>query len=194
MQALEAIKIILGMGSSLSGRLLLFDGMTSTFRNIKLREKSSKCDVCCEPRKISSLIDYEQFCNMRASDKDFKLQLLPTEHRITVQKLNELRHQPHLLIDVRTENEYEICHLNQSENFPIKIFTGLSNKKRQELLERVKRENIPNVYVICRRGNDSQIAADKLLNELKGLEVEIYDVIGGLHAWTEHIDSFFPKY
>lgn len=196
LQALETIKIVIGMENCLNGRLLLFDGVNSTFRNVKLRAKSSNCEICAEPRKITSLIDYEQFCGMKASDKDFKLELLPQNNRISVQKLNECRQKidPHLLIDVRSQNEYEICHLNESENHPIKIFSDLNKNSGQMLVEKIKNENISNVFVICRRGNDSQIAAKKLMERLSDTKVEIHDVIGGLHAWTNQIDENFPKY
>lgn len=197
LQALEAIKITTGIETTLSGRLLLFDGLNSTFRNVKLRGKSANCDVCVEPRKISSLIDYEQFCGMKASDKDMKLEILPPNQRVTVQTLYESRqnNDRHLLIDVRSENEYEICQLNQSENYPIKIFQDPNNISRKALVDRIKGEHITQVYVICRRGNDSQIATKKLIEELdESTAIKVHDVIGGLHAWTHQIDSNFPKY
>lgn len=197
LQALEAIKIVIGIDNCLSGRLLLFDGSQSTFRNVKLRGKSTNCDVCVEPREISGLIDYEQFCGMKASDKDFKLTLLPQNQRITVEQLKDCRqsNNQHLLIDVRSENEYEICRLDQSENYPIKMFKDSNSNDRKALIERIKTQKIPQVFVICRRGNDSQIAAKKLMDELTDDDsIPIRDVIGGLHAWTNQIDENFPKY
>lgn len=195
LQALEAVKIVIGIESCLSGRLLLFDGVQSTFRNVKLRGKSTNCDVCAEPRKISTLIDYEQFCGMKASDKDFKLTLLPQNQRISVEQLNDCRqkNEQHLLIDVRSENEYEICRLEHSENYPIKMFTDPNSNGRKALIERIKMEKIPQIFVVCRRGNDSQIAAKKLMDELTD-GVRVQDVVGGLHAWTNQIDENFPKY
>lgn len=197
LQSLEAIKIITGTMNTLSGRLLLFDGINSTFRNVKLRGKSANCEVCFEPRKIRSLIDYEQFCGMKASDKNMKLQLLPQNQRVSVQHLKECRqnnHTKYLLIDVRSENEYQICRLDSSENHPIKIFQDLNSNSRTALINRIKTEKIPQVFIICRRGNDSQIAAHKLIEEMADSTVKVYDVIGGLHAWTNEIDAHFPKY
>lgn len=196
LQALEAIKIVIGSGNCLSSRLLLFDGSSSTFRNVKLRGKSNSCEICVEPRKITTLIDYEQFCGMEASDKDLKLQILQENQRISVQSLNESRQKndQHMLIDVRTANEYEICHLDRSENHPIKMFTDLNSGMREALVEKIKKENIPQVFVICRRGNDSQKAAKKLMEELSDDNVHVFDVVGGLHAWTNQIDQNFPKY
>lgn len=197
LQALEAIKILTGIETTLCGRLLLFDGLNSIFRNVKLRGKSANCDICVEPRKITSLIDYEQFCGMKASDKDMKLEILPQNQRVSVHTLNEYlqNNNRYLLIDVRSENEYEICQLNQSENYPIKIFQDPKSIRRKELVDRIKNEQIPQVYVICRRGNDSQIATKKLIEELdECTATKVHDIIGGLHEWTHQIDNNFPKY
>lgn len=197
LQALEAIKIILNMDETLSGRLLLFDGAKSTFRNVRLRGKQINCAVCSEHPSITELIDYEQFCGMKASDKDTKLAILPANQRITVEELQQIRanKSKHLLIDVRTENEFEICQLENAENYPIKIFAD-RNERETNLVERIKQENVKNVYVICRRGNDSQIAAKRLLTSLQAQNSDaiVKDVIGGLHAWTQQIDDQFPIY
>lgn len=194
LQALETIKIILGTCETLSGRLLLFDGSRTLFRNVKLRTKKATCEVCSESPKIKELIDYEQFCGTKASDKDFKLSLLPSNQRITVHELQKIQsdNQKHTLVDVRTENEFEICRLDHSENYPINIFAN-QNAKLERLIERAKNDKCP-VYVICRRGNDSQIAAQRLLSNLSESGVEVKDVIGGLHAWTRDIDAEFPIY
>lgn len=197
LQALEAIKIILHMEDTLSGRLLLFDAARTTFRNVRLRGKQENCAVCSEFPTITTLIDYEQFCGMKASDKDTKLSILAADHRITVQDLQQIRENKlkHLLIDVRTENEFEICRLEDADNYPIKIFTG-QNERETDLVERIKQENTVPVYVICRRGNDSQIAAKRLIADLRESksDVVVKDVIGGLHAWTKQIDDQFPIY
>lgn len=194
LQALEAIKIIIGINDTLSGRLLLFDGSRTIFRNIKLRTKKSDCDVCSENPKINELIDYEQFCGTKASDKDYKLELLPSDQRITVNDLQKIQieQQKHILIDVRSENEFEICRLDHSENYPINLFSK-QNTKIESLIERAKNDKCP-IYVICRRGNDSQIAAQKLLSNSNENGIKVKDVIGGLHAWTKKIDTEFPIY
>lgn len=133
---------------------------------------------------------------MRASDKDMKLEVLPPSQRISVEQLHLSCQQndQHLLIDVRSENEYDICHLEHSENHPIKLFNDPNSKGRKALVDRIKAEHIPLVYVVCRRGNDSQIATKILLEETKDCDVKIFDIIGGLHAWTDQIDEHFPKY
>lgn len=69
LQALETIKILTEMDDVLNGRLLLFDGTSTQFRNIKLRNKQEGCNVCGKNPKIKDLIDYEQFCGSKAHDK-----------------------------------------------------------------------------------------------------------------------------
>lgn len=194
LQALETVKIILGTNDTLSGRLLLFDGIKTTFRNVRLRGKKENCEICSTQPKITKLIDYEQFCGVKASDKETKLNILPAEQRVSVHELNELRQRnsPHILIDVRTPNEFEICQLSTSENYPIDLFGG-ENQRLEPLISRIQNDKIP-AYVICRRGNDSQIAAQTLNARLVADGVQVKDVIGGLHAWTRQIDAEFPIY
>lgn len=73
LQALETIKVLLQMDGILSGRLLLFDGSTTVFRNIKLRQRIDSCKVCGDNPQIVSPIDYEQFCGSKAHDKVIKI-------------------------------------------------------------------------------------------------------------------------
>lgn len=187
LQALEVMKIINGVTQgTLSGRLLIFDGLDSTFRNVKLRGKRQDCEVCSENPKIKELIDYEGFCHMAATDKDRHVSLLKPSERITVQDLKYIQdhHIPHILIDVRTEAEFEICSLPHSQHISLDNIMnnhGVHNLESQDA-----------IYVICRRGNDSQLAVKHLQAMLKHQVVK--DVVGGLHAWTKEIDSQFPIY
>lgn len=121
LQALEALKITLGMSGVLSGRLLLFDGTDTTFRNVKLRPKNAACSICGDNPTIHELIDYEQFCGAKANDKNPNLKLLNETERITVQEYSKLfdhGEKLHLLIDVRSHEEFDICKLNDSVNVP----------------------------------------------------------------------------
>lgn len=197
LQALETIKIILGNEGVLAGRLLLFDGQQSSFRNLKLRSKKINCIVCSENPSLTKLIDYEQFCSMKATDKDSHLNLLSENERITVEYYKQLvddgNH--HLLIDVRGSNQFDICKLPASVNIPIDDI--LKNRRTDELLAKIttaETTQIP-VFVICRRGNDSQLAVQHLTPIFKkhGLDPP-KDIVGGLHAWTHNIDKCFPIY
>lgn len=106
----------------LSGQLLLFDGLETKFRNIKLRARNINCVACGEYPTIQELIDYEQFCGAKANDKEPKLNLLKTTERISVEEYNtilKLGTVVHMLIDVRIPEEYQICHLKNSVNIPL---------------------------------------------------------------------------
>lgn len=199
LQALEALKIILDMPNILNGKLLLFDGLETKFRSINLRQKNPKCAVCGETPTIHELIDYEEFCGAKAHDKDPKLKLLKKEERISVEEYNatlKLGDKSHLLIDVRSPEEFRICHLKNSVNIPLKDIHNNSTveliKEKIQKLEGIDK-NVE-IFVMCRRGNDSQKAVIHLRELFKTQSLKVKDVIGGIHAWSKKIDSTFPIY
>lgn len=191
LQALEALKVVLEMEGVLSGRLLLFDGSRTMFRTVKLRGRRVNCDVCSDKPIITQLLDYEQFCGMRASDKDFQLQLLEDKERVSVYEFNNARNngQSNVLIDVRNANEFEICHIPGSLNLPIKDI--LDEKLDVAVTTRLAAETLP-VYVVCRRGNDSQLAVKRLQSICS--QTQPKDIVGGLHSWARYVDMTFPIY
>lgn len=194
LQAIETIKIILGQGEGImASRLLLFDGETCSFRNVKLRGKNVKCNVCSSTPTITALIDYEQFCGSKATDKDSHLSLLTKDERIMVTDYKRLvyERQHHVLIDVRSPNEFEICHIGNSINIPIKVFQ--SEKTASTVIDEVAQKDCP-VYVVCRRGNDSQIVAKLLKEKLGNTGHDVKDLVGGLHSWARNVDKDFPVY
>ncbi|KOC68384.1 Adenylyltransferase and sulfurtransferase MOCS3 [Habropoda laboriosa] len=199
LQALEALKIVLNVPYVLSGQLLLFDGLETKFRNISLRAKNANCAVCGEHPTIHKLIDYEQFCGAKANDKDPKLNLLRKEERISVEEYNtslKLGTKGHILIDVRSPEEFEICHLQNSINIPI---SEINNNEQVTLIKNKIKEiqeqhSETSLYVMCRRGNDSQKAVKSLQKAFNKSNLEIKDIIGGMHAWSKKIDHTFPVY
>lgn len=193
LQALEAVKIILDHEGVLSGKLLLFDGSRGAFRTVKLRGKRDNCDVCSANPIVTHLVDYEEFCGMRANDKDSHIDLLQRDERVSVfeleQELQGSADRPLLLVDVRSANEFEICSLPRSLNVPIRsILDDRMNVQVKQLLQ----ETTEPIFVVCRRGNDSQLAVKRLQTICAKSTPK--DVIGGLHAWTECVDPSFPKY
>lgn len=199
LQALEALKIVLDLPHVLSGQLLLFDGLETKFRKINLRAKNINCAVCGEHPTLHKLIDYEQFCGAKANDKDPKLNLLRMEERISVEEYNttlKLGTKAHILIDVRSAEEFDICHLKNSINIPL---CDINNNEtitliRSRIQEIQKQHDNASLYVMCRRGNDSQKAVKSLQEIFQGSNLEIKDVIGGIHAWSKKIDCTFPVY
>ncbi|KAH8241458.1 hypothetical protein KR026_004057 [Drosophila bipectinata] len=190
MQALEAIKVIVGLGDVLAGRLLIFDGSSCLFRNIRIRSKRPNCHVCSAQPLITELIDYELFCGMHATDKDNPLQLLAAEERLDVEEYrNKVQGQPHLLIDVRQPAEFEICQLPDAVNVPLAEILDDSYLKR--FPKQLEDTQLP-IILLCRRGNDSQIAVQHVRNRFPVHSIR--DIIGGLHAWTHKVDPSFPIY
>lgn len=185
LQAMEVVKIIMNHENVMSGKLLLYDAAMCSFRNIKLRSKRNDCEVCGDNPTITKLIDYEQFCGMCALDKNPNLKILTENERISVIDYQNVTNN-HLLIDVRSVNEFEMCKLKNSMNIPIKEL--LAGKLNDELLTEMRQKD---VFVVCRRGNDSQIAVKYLSDKYN---VKSKDLIGGLYKWNEEIDNNFPLY
>jgi len=183
LQAMECIKVLTGVGSTLSGRLLLYDGLESRFRVVKLRGRTREAD------EVKELIDYVQFCGSGATDKDEGIDILEAGHRISVRELDSLKEE-HILVDVRPDVEYEMGSLPNTTNIPLPQFQA------PELLDKHFSELKQDVILICRRGNDSQRACLALSQYVKQkeLKVSVRDVTGGLQAWARHIDSSFPIY
>lgn len=130
---------------------------------------------------------------MRANDKESQIDLLESDERVSVDTLEQAfeatADQPFLLIDVRSANEFEICSLPRSLNVPISsILDDRMNAQVKQLLQ----DTSEPIYVICRRGNDSQLAVKRLQSLCTKSEPR--DVIGGLHAWSQFVDPMFPKY
>ncbi|ALC38277.1 CG13090 [Drosophila busckii] len=190
MQALEAIKIIAGLGDILAGRLLIFDGRYCHFRNVKIRSKRPNCHVCSNQPLITALIDYELFCGAPANDKDISQKLLTADQRVSVIEYQKLRNsQEHLLIDVRSAAEFEICQLPNAINIPLAQI--LNDNYVNQLSSQLESRKFA-VLIVCRRGNDSQIAVQHMKTRYP--DHSIRDLEGGLYAWTNHIDQTFPIY
>ncbi|XP_071505068.1 adenylyltransferase and sulfurtransferase MOCS3-like [Diadema antillarum] len=203
-QGLEAIKMAAGLGTSYSQKLLVFDGLDGSFRTIRLRPKKATCVVCGEVPSVTELIDYEEFCGASATDKCLRVHLLKAEDRISAEslaaKLGQTPSPSCLLLDCRSRIEFEICRLPNSINLPL---PDIENKKdistlEEAILERhsqARRDNQPlPIYVVCRRGNDSQKAVLQLRELLASSPVTIKDLSGGLTAWATRVDPNFPQY
>jgi len=186
-QALETVKILSGIGTSFSGVMMVLDGLDGRIRNMKLRGR-----VEAEVSKVTKLVDYVQFCGAAATDKEAGVSILGSEDRVTVQQLAKVRSSDEALklVDVRSEPEMEICSIGNSVNVPLTDLQYDGNWDK--IKSKLNCDAGESVYVICRRGNDSQIATTLLRKLLPGCKIK--DVIGGLHAWSKHIDHSFPVY
>src|SRR6202167_4743345 len=110
LQAMETIKLILGIGDSLAGRLLLFDALAMRFRELKIR-KNPACPICGENRTITKLIDYEEFCGIRGEEAPVVTtgipEITPRELKTRLDRGDDL-----FILDVREPHEYQICNIH----------------------------------------------------------------------------------
>jgi adenylyltransferase/sulfurtransferase len=115
LQALEVVKIVIGQEPAYSGKMLLMDGLSGSFRTIKLRGKQDSCVVCgTSPTIVKILDDYPAFCGSPIQDKLPMIRLIPDKDRITVFQYQNLKNENHLLLDVRESMQYDICSLPNS--------------------------------------------------------------------------------
>lgn len=119
LQALEVVKIIIGQEPAYSGKLLLMDGLSGSFRSVKLRSKQTSCAVCGNHPTITRILDdYPQFCGSGVVDKLPMINIIPEKDRITVFEYEDLKTKQHLLLDVRESMQFDICALpNSTSNF-----------------------------------------------------------------------------
>ncbi len=179
-QATEAVKIILGQGNTLSGRLLLYNALDMKFRELKLRPNPVR-------PVIEKLIDYEEFCGIpQAKAEEEKRQMELAE--ITVQELQALIDsgaKDFVLLDVRNPNEYEIAQIPGSVLVPLSdIESGQAINKVKELL------NGHRLIAHCKMGGRSA----KALAILKDAGIEGTNVLGGITAWSREVDPSVPEY
>jgi adenylyltransferase/sulfurtransferase len=178
-QAMETIKLILGRGDSLVGRLLLFDALAMKFRELKLR-KNPDCPICGTNRTITKLIDYEQFCGIRGEEHEPVFNGIPEITPAEVKKKMDA-HEPFVLIDVREPHEYQICSIPGSKLIPL----GEVAKRMSEL------DSADEIVVHCKSGMRSAKAVDFLLKS--GFK-KIQNMKGGILAWSDQVDPSVPKY
>ncbi|CEF62210.1 Adenylyltransferase and sulfurtransferase MOCS3 [Strongyloides ratti] len=190
MEALEIIKILSGLKPNFAGKLFLFDGMDGVTRNIKLRGRNNNCVVCGDDPKIKELIDYEVFCSATATDKILSINILGEDERIGVKELASLDEENYVLIDCRSKEEFEICHLTNTFNIPLREIDKITLKD----IEQKTNKKPHNIFVICHRGNDSQKAVEKMKSKINDKSIVLKDVIGGYEAWNQLIDNQFPTY
>jgi sulfur-carrier protein adenylyltransferase/sulfurtransferase len=176
-QATETIKLILGAGDSLAGRLLLIDALGMKFRELKLR-KNPDCPACGQRRTISKLIDYEEFCGIRGQEE-------PAGNDVPAITVEELKRKLDaradiFVLDVREPHEYQICNL---KGYLIPV--GDLPKRVNEL------DSSREIIAHCRSG----VRSAKAVNFLRrsGFK-KVYNLTGGILAWADKVDPTMPKY
>src|SRR5579859_5750844 len=184
LQATEAIKLILGIGKPLIGRMILYDGLEMTFDTIKLR-KNPNCPVCGEHPTQTHLIDYEQFCGVPAHDRSaYKEQnvmrqirsITPSELKARLEADSKL-----VLIDVREPHELEISAIEGARLIP----KGQVSARIDEIPQDV------DVVIMCKTGERSRNTVAMLQD--KGFK-NLFNLKGGINAWAKEVDPSLPLY
>ncbi len=179
-QATEVIKLILGKGDSLAGRLLLVDALAMHFRELKLR-KNPDCPVCGANPTLTELIDYNQFCGIPPANPE-EQKVKNGIPQISVHELKQkidAGEKPYIL-DVREPHEYQIANLGGTL-IPL-------NDVPQRMGE-IDRDR--EIIIHCKMGGRSQRAAEFL--QQAGYP-KVVNLAGGITAWAEQIDPSMPKY
>jgi sulfur-carrier protein adenylyltransferase/sulfurtransferase len=179
-QATEVIKLILGKGSPLIGRLLLVDALGMRFRELKLR-KNPECPVCGENPTVKELIDYDQFCGILPESKEEKT-VKNGIPQISVKELKRRRDagQSVFLLDVREPYEYQIAQIGG---------TLIPQNDVPQRLNEIPRDR--EIVVHCRSGARSQKIAEFL--KQSGYS-QVVNLAGGILAWSDEIDPKVQKY
>src|ERR1700678_2143095 len=176
-QATEVIKLILGKGDPLIGRLLLVDALGMKFRELKLR-KNPDCPACGTHPTITKLIDYNEFCGIRGEEK-------PVEAGVPEIQVEELKRRLDagddlFVLDVREPHEYQICHIN-GHLIPL----GDLPNRVHEL------DSSREIVAHCRSGVRSAKAVAFL--QQAGFR-KVHNLAGGILAWADRVDPGMPKY
>jgi molybdopterin/thiamine biosynthesis adenylyltransferase/rhodanese-related sulfurtransferase len=175
LQAIEAIKLIVGIGEGLTGRLVYFDALKMSFREFAVR-RDSECPVCGNSPSITQPVDYDAFCGLR---QEAASQAIPT---MSVHDLSQrLNDQDIVVIDVREPFEYDIARIDTAQLIPL-----------GELAERV--DELPRdkqIVVMCKTGARSASATAFLRQQ--GFS-NVYNLQGGITAWAMEIDPEMPTY
>jgi len=180
LQATEAIKLILGIGDPLIGRLLLYNALDMSFEYVKLR-KNPKCKVCGENPEVTELIDYEAFCGVPGHDHEegsagIDWDITASQLAERVKTGNHLR-----LLDVREPHELEISHIEGATLIPL----GQLASRLSEL------DSAEEMVVFCKAGTRSARALELLLSA--GFR-KVKNLKGGINAWVREIDPSQPIY
>ena len=181
-QATETVKLILGAGQPLVGRLMLYDALAMKFRELKLR-RDPDCPMCGDHPTITKLIDYQQFCGIPQHQEAAPMSGQSTTGEIDAVELKAKidRGDDFKLIDVREPHEFQICRIPGSTLIPL----GELPKHLHELDPSAE-------YVMhCKMGGRSAKAVD--LMKQSGFK-KVLNMTGGITAWSDKVDPTVPKY
>src|SRR6266705_651044 len=176
-QAIEAIKLLLGRGDTLIGRLLVFDALRMKFRELKLR-KNPEGPICGANPMIKELIDYEEFCGLRAASEK-----VGADFQITVAELKEKidAGRETVLLDVRDPMEWAIARLDNAVPMPVAQVPGRVNEL----------STADEIVVYCKTG----VRSGRITNFLREIGFrKVKNLVGGIDEWAEKVEPEMPRY
>lgn len=179
-QATETVKLILGIGQTLAGRLMLYDALGMKFRELKLR-KNPECPVCGDHRTVTKLIDYVEFCGVPHQEGPPEPVAAKGDIEPAEVKAKQDRGDQFTLIDVREPHEFQICRIAGSVLIPL----GELQKHLAEL------DPASEIVAHCKSGARSGKAVDFLKQQ--GF-TKVRNMKGGILAWSDKVDPTVPKY
>jgi adenylyltransferase/sulfurtransferase len=177
-QATEVVKLILGIGDPLIGRLLLVDALGMKFRELKLR-KNPECPVCGKNPSITKLVDYEEFCGIRGEEQAVETSTADIQVEELKRRLD--KGDDIFVLDVREPHEYQICNIPQAKLIPL----GDLPKRVNEL------NSADEIIAHCKSGMRSAKAVEFL--KQAGFK-KVRNMKGGILAWSDKVDPSLPKY
>ena len=176
-QAIETLKVLLGRGDTLVGRLLVFDAMRMKFRELQLR-KNPDCPICGSHPTVKELIDYEEFCGLNAPSEQVgeEFQITASELKGKLSDGGEV-----VLLDVREPMEWEIAHLDKAVLMPVAQVPGRVNEL----------STADDIVVYCKSG----VRSARITNFLRELGFrKVKNLVGGIDAWADEVDPQMPRY
>lgn len=179
-QATECIKLIIGQGKSLVGRLLIFNALEMSFREVRLRRQKN-CPVCGDNPTVTQLIDYQEFCGLGRGQEE--QQSSSTQWDITPNELKEAMSNGKkiVLVDVREKEEWDICRIPGAKLIPLSTLP----QQMSEL------DTADDIVLHCHHGSRSMKAL-QFLNKM-GFQ-KLKNLRGGIDAWSVQVDPAVPRY
>ena len=187
MQATEAIKLILGIGANMIGRLVLYDALSMEFTEFKLR-KNADCPICGSNPTITDLVDYEQFCGMPAHDRSLYTAATDTDSNVRQVSPAELKARldagdPLFILDVREPHEWDISNLGH---------LGAQLIPKGEVITRLgELSTAQEIVVHCRSGVRSAAVIQDL--QPHGFK-KLWNLDGGINRWAKEVEPSLPVY
>jgi adenylyltransferase/sulfurtransferase len=179
-QATETVKLILGIGEPLVGRLLLYDALGMRFRELKLR-RNPECPVCGDHPTVTKLIDYQQFCGIPKPQPAEETKVKEGEIDVTEVKAKLDRGDNFVLIDVREPHEHRICNIPAAKLIPLGEFPKHLGEFDPQA----------DIVIHCKSGMRSAKACG--IMRQAGFQ-HVRNMVGGILAWSDKVDPSVPKY